>query len=175
MSNDDSLHRAALHVARNADNSVRFDSSAVAQCRPSELLIRFAFGFTVSVVAGLVSLGAGDRAGGMFLAFPAILPATLTLIERKDGEAPAEGNAAGAMLGAVAMCAFAIVSWALLDVVPSVVAELLALAVWTVAAVSLFLLARRLVTGRRASGSAVEPQVSVELGQLDQTAHHRLG
>jgi hypothetical protein len=175
MPDDDALHRAALHVARNADNSVHFDRSAVSKCKPAELGIRFVFGFVVSVVAGLVSLGAGDRAAGMFLAFPAILPATLTLIERKDGEARAEGNAAGAALGAVAMCAFAVVSWALLDVVPSVVAELLALAVWAVAAVSLFLLARRLVVGRREGGSAVEPQVSVELGQLDQAAHHRLG
>jgi hypothetical protein len=50
----------------------------------------------------------------MFLAFPAILPATLTLIERKQSKREAEEDDEGAVLGAVGMLAFAATAtWAL--------------------------------------------------------------
>src|SRR5205807_1721182 len=82
--------------------------------RPQELALRFAFGASISVVAGLVSLAWGRRAGGMFLAFPAILPATLTLIEKKEGTDDARHDVAGAFLGAFGLVAFgAVTVWAL--------------------------------------------------------------
>ncbi|MDQ1384658.1 MAG: hypothetical protein QOG65_2037, partial [Actinomycetota bacterium] len=49
------------------DESVSSDSGRLRDTRPRDLVIRFAFGFAVSVIAGFVSLGIGDRAGGLFL------------------------------------------------------------------------------------------------------------
>ena len=48
---------------------------------PRDLALRFAFGAGISIIAGLAGLLVSSRFGGMFLAFPAILPATLTLLE----------------------------------------------------------------------------------------------
>jgi len=49
---------------------------------PRDLALRFAFGAGISIIAGLAGLLVSSRFGGMFLAFPAILPATLTLLEK---------------------------------------------------------------------------------------------
>jgi MFS family permease len=75
-----------------------------------ELVLRFAFGAAISVVAGLVSLATTSTAGGMFLAFPAILPATITLIERKEDTGKAVHDLQGAVLGALGLVVFAIVA-----------------------------------------------------------------
>jgi hypothetical protein len=88
------------------------DLSKVKKLRPHELAIRFAFGAVISLVAGVVALVFGPKAGGLFLAFPAILPATLTLIEKKEGIREAVHNVEGAVFGALGMIAFAItVTW----------------------------------------------------------------
>ena len=52
----------------------------------------------------------GATAGGMFLAFPAILPASLTLIEKKEGPEAAIDDIDGAILGAGALGGFALVA-----------------------------------------------------------------
>jgi hypothetical protein len=53
--------------------------------------IRFVFGAGVSLLAGVVSTVWGARAGGVFLAFPAILLASMTLIAKEVGM-PARGT-----------------------------------------------------------------------------------
>jgi hypothetical protein len=50
----------------------------------------------------------GYRDGGVFLAFPAILPATLTLIEKKEGRQRAHEDDVGATAGSVGLFAFAL-------------------------------------------------------------------
>jgi hypothetical protein len=55
-----------------------------------EVGIRFAFGAAVSLVAGVVGVLVGAAAGGLWLAFPAILPAGLTLVEHKENRRQAE-------------------------------------------------------------------------------------
>lgn len=72
-----------------------------------ELAVRFVFGAAVSVGAGVLGKAVGARFGGMFLAFPAILPASLTLIENKEGTRKADRNAIGAVLGGMALAVFA--------------------------------------------------------------------
>ena len=72
-------------------------------------VIRFGFGFVTSVIAAVVGQLAGGRVGGLFLAFPAILPATLTLLESKEGIAQALSDIRGATIGAIGMVAFAVV------------------------------------------------------------------
>ena len=49
------------------------------------------------MVAGLIGVLVGPRAGGVMLASPAVLPATLTIIERQEGRGPAVAEVMGAV------------------------------------------------------------------------------
>jgi len=93
---------------------------------PSDLVWRFAFGAGISVVAGLAGLLVSSRFGGLFLAFPAILPATLTLLEEKDGTEEAVDDVRGAAMGAVGLLAFALAAWATRSLVVAAAAWLVA-------------------------------------------------
>jgi hypothetical protein len=86
--------------------SVGFDWSKLRSVKPGEIGIRFAFGALIAMIAGAVGLAAGPKVGGLFLAFPAILPASLTLIEKKEGPAKAWSDASGGILGSVGMAGF---------------------------------------------------------------------
>ena len=124
------------------------------EARPSGLLVRFAFGFVISVAAALLSMRFGNRFGGLFLAFPAILPASLTLIEKKHGDNPASINAMGAVLGGTALLAFATACAGLLTRVHSLLAIVLATAAWLLVATGLYFGVAAL---RQASGQRPEP------------------
>ncbi|HKC19320.1 MAG TPA: DUF3147 family protein [Candidatus Dormibacteraeota bacterium] len=106
----------------------------------SDYALRFAFGAGIALVAGVVGMLLGPKAGGVLLGFPAILPASLTLVQKKDGKDQASVDAVGAMLGAIAMIVFAVfvaVKAKTLAAVPTIV---VALIVWLVVAVSLYVL-----------------------------------
>jgi nicotinamide-nucleotide amidase len=90
------------------------DLNKIRSIRPREYLIRFAFGASISLIAGILTLRFGPRFGGLFLAFPAILPATLTLLEKKDGLAQAAADVRGAVIGSIGMIAFAVVAMTLI-------------------------------------------------------------
>ncbi len=76
------------------------------------------------------TLGSGTR--GLFLAFPAIFPASATLVEKKEKEKKAKAgidgtnrgrtlagiDAAGAALGSIGLVAFALTVWIFLGDVP---------------------------------------------------------
>jgi hypothetical protein len=49
-----------------------------------EFLTRFLLGGSVTVATGLIAAHFGPVIGGLFLAFPAILPAGATLIEKHE-------------------------------------------------------------------------------------------
>ena len=72
----------------------------------------------------------GPKAGGLFLAFPAILPASLTLIEKKEGKAEAWADASGGIIGAIGLAGFAGTAYLLLEAAGPVLALAAALAVW---------------------------------------------
>jgi hypothetical protein len=76
-----------------------------------ELALRFAFGGTITVVTQLIAQAFGPGIAGLFLAFPAILPATLTLIRDHDGARAAGEDARGALLGSVGLALFALCIW----------------------------------------------------------------
>jgi len=78
-----------------------------------DLTIRFAFGAAISTAASVIGLAAGPRFGGIFLAFPAILPATPTLIEKEESKRKAKDDDIGSILGAAALVAFAVTAWRL--------------------------------------------------------------
>jgi hypothetical protein len=113
-----------------------------------ELAIRFAFGAAVALVAGVVGMLVGAAAGGLWLAFPAILPAGLTLVEHKEHRRQAERDVRGAILGAVGMVAFAVAVYIGVPLVGGLVAVLAALLVWVVVTLGLYLGLRGLLVHR---------------------------
>ena len=115
------------------------DLGALRGVRVSELGIRFLFGFAISVAAALLAERFGPRLGGMFLGFPAILPASLTLIEEKHRSQHLAGsNAIGAILGAAALIGFALVAVPLLVRLPLLLALLIATLAWLLIGVGLY-------------------------------------
>jgi uncharacterized membrane protein YfcA len=144
-----SARRPARLFEDAVEEPVSFDGARLRDTRPRDLVIRFAFGFAVSVVAGIVSMSIGDRPGGLFLAFPAILPASLTLIADKESTSEAEVDAAGALIGAAALVAFAVVSWQALARLPLVVADAAAFGAWLVASVGTYFAVRWTIRRRR--------------------------
>src|ERR1700738_4863599 len=104
---------------------VQFKSSALRQTRWYEYLVRFVVGGAMTVVAGLIAAHFGPVVGGLFLAFPAIFPASATLIEKhvrqrkeeaglpgaRGGKEAAAVDAAGAALGSFGLAAFGLVIW----------------------------------------------------------------
>ena len=108
---------------------VQANFSALRETRWYEYLIRFGLGGAMTVIAGLIAAGFGPIVGGLFLAFPAIFPASATLIEkhareRKDkvglagarrGREAAALDAAGATLGSFGLAAFALIIWLLIE------------------------------------------------------------
>jgi len=104
---------------------IKFDTSRLGESRWYEYLVRFIFGGCVTALAGLIAKRYGATVGGLFLAFPAIFPATATLIEKhekdrkeREGKNGAERarmavglDATGAAIGAVALIVFAAIVW----------------------------------------------------------------
>jgi hypothetical protein len=132
-------------VVRERRQKVQLDSRRLLKPEWGQLGVRFAFGAGIAVAAGLVGLRWGPRAGGVFLAFPAILPAALTLLQRASGTGKTDVDAAGACLGAVALLLFA-VTVATLGPRLGVLAVLLAAVIWIAAALGLFAAGRPLLT-----------------------------
>lgn len=121
----------------------RLDLSPLKQIKLKEYIIRFFFGGTISVIAALIALLTNSRIGGIFMAFPAILLATLTIINRKDGQHKAEEDAKGAIIGALAFVVTAIILSLTLPVLPGALALVLALVIWLLCAFGLYALSYR--------------------------------
>jgi Protein of unknown function (DUF3147) len=102
----------------------------LSQVKPRDLAIRFVAGGLTSVVSGAVTLVFGARVGGLFLAFPAILAASLTLIEEDEDASQAREDARGAVVGGFAMAAFAAVAALSLTGLGGALALALAAAAW---------------------------------------------
>jgi hypothetical protein len=122
---------------------VRFDRSALRQTRWYEYLVRFVLGGAMTVLAGLIAARFGPVVGGLFLAFPAIFPASATLIEKhvrerkekaglsgsRRGKEAAALDAVGATLGSFGLAAFGLVIWLLIELSP-LLALILATSAW---------------------------------------------
>jgi uncharacterized membrane protein (GlpM family) len=121
----------------------KLDLSQLKRIKLKDYIIRFLFGGAVSVIAALISTLTNDRIGGIFTAFPAILIASLTIINRMDGQHEAEKDARGAIVGAIAFVITAIVLSLTLEVLAGALALLLALVVWVLCAIGLYALSYR--------------------------------
>jgi Protein of unknown function (DUF3147) len=104
------------------------------ELQPRELAWRFAAGAVTSIVSGAVTLAFGPRAGGILLAFPAILAASLTLIAEEEDRSEAREGARGAVIGGCALTLFAAVAALTLGEISGVLALVIATAAWLGAA-----------------------------------------
>lgn len=134
---------------------VQLNLSALRETRWYEYLIRFAFGGAMTVIAGLIADYFGPIIGGLFLAFPAIFPASATLIEKHErerkektglpgarrGREAAALDAAGAMLGSFGLAVFALIIWLLIELTPFF-ALVLATVIWLAVAALAWVLRR---------------------------------
>jgi Protein of unknown function (DUF3147) len=103
-----------------------------------DVAVRFVFGALTSALAGTVSVIANAKWAGPFLALPAILAASLTLIADEESRKRAREDARGAVLGAVALVVFAAVGAALFVRIGAGWALLLATVAWCVVAGGLY-------------------------------------
>ncbi len=121
-----------------AEKPVAIKPRKLRKITTGELATRFVFGCVAAGVAGVIALTFGNRVGGLFLAFPAILPASITLIAKQHNREKAEIDAAGATIGALSLVGFAETSRALVGHFPIVVVEVGALVVWFCAATAVY-------------------------------------
>jgi uncharacterized membrane protein (GlpM family) len=104
---------------------IKVDPSALRQTKWHQYAIRFVFGGLITAIAGVIAKEYGAGVGGLFLAFPAILPASATLIEEHEkekkqehqmegterGKEAASVDAAGAAMGSIGLFVFAFLVW----------------------------------------------------------------
>jgi hypothetical protein len=104
---------------------VKFDTSNLGLSRGYEYAIRFVFGGTITALTGIIAQRYGSEIGGLFLAFPAILPAAASVIEKhekekkeragldgtKRGRVAAGIDAAGAAMASIGLMVFALIVW----------------------------------------------------------------
>jgi hypothetical protein len=107
---------------------IKLDPSGLQQTQWHEYAIRFFFGGLITVIAGVIAKEYGPVVGGLFLAFPAIFPASATLIEKHEkqkkeneglegterGREAASVDAAGSAMGSIGLLVFALLVWRLL-------------------------------------------------------------
>lgn len=108
----------------------KLETAALKKTHPWELAVRFVFGGLIAAAAALVTKHWGPIVGGLFLAFPAILPASLTLVKQHDGKDKAIDDARGGRLGSVALVAFAATVWLAPAAWPPAVVLVVATLVW---------------------------------------------
>jgi xanthine/uracil/vitamin C permease (AzgA family) len=105
--------------------NVKVKFAALKQTKRHEYVVRFVFGGLVTVATGIIAKKFGPGIGGLFLAFPAIFPASATLVENREtekkqrvgmegtirGRNAASPEARGAAMGSVGLIVFAIIVW----------------------------------------------------------------
>lgn len=121
-------------------------------------ILRFLFGGTITVITGLLGHRYGPTIAGLFLAFPAIFPAAVTLIAKEEIEDKAaagfdgvhRGRVAGALdaygtaLGTLGLFTFALFGAHLLPVMHPALALFIAGVAWLGAAITAWVVAREI-------------------------------
>jgi hypothetical protein len=136
---------------------IKVDFSALRSVKWYEYVIRFALGGAITVATGLMAKSFGPVTGGLFLALPAIFPASATLLEKHErekkqrlgiaftirGRLAAALDARGAVMGAIAMLAFAGIVWKMLCRTNAGFSLALALSTWLFLATLLWYIRKR--------------------------------
>jgi hypothetical protein len=113
--------------------------------RPLEHALRFCFGGAITAAALKLTEVYGPGVGGLFLAFPALLPATATRLGQHDSRRAAFDEARGTIAGSVGLVSFPLVVWIAAGKFADRTTLVLALGSWLVVSA----LAWRLFLGRR--------------------------
>jgi hypothetical protein len=143
---------------------IKVDLSALTQTRWYEYAMRFLFGGAVTVATGLIANHFGPVVGGLFLAVPAIFPASATLIEKHETEKKQRAgitdqrrgrkavalDARGAAMGCIGLVAFGSVVWQLIPALNAWLSLSAALAVWLALSVLIWRLSKYFRKGRAA-------------------------
>jgi Protein of unknown function (DUF3147) len=136
---------------------VKVDFSSLRGVKWHEYLTRFVLGGLVTIATGLIAKEWGPVTGGLFLALPAIFPASATLLEKHErekkrragiaftlrGRLAAALDARGAAMGAIAMMVFALLVWRLLPQVNIAATLAISLGAWFVVATMLWYVRKR--------------------------------
>jgi hypothetical protein len=107
---------------------IKIDFSSVRETSWYHYGIRFLFGGLITAITGMIAKGWGPIVGGLFLAFPAIFPASATLVEKHEkekkekiglhgtvrGRKAAGVDAAGSVLGSIGLILFGAIVWRLI-------------------------------------------------------------
>jgi hypothetical protein len=113
--------------------TIKVDSAGLKETKWHEYALRFVAGGLTTLVAGMIARRWGPGIGGLFLAFPAIFPASATLIEKHErqrkqkkglhgeerGTDAAAIDALGAAMGSVGLVVFAGICWRLIPKYPA--------------------------------------------------------
>ena len=131
---------------------IKVDTAGLKNSKWYEFALRFSFGGAVTAFAGLIAKRYGPEVGGVFLAFPAIVPATATLIRKREqqkkeragydgaerGRAAAAVDVAGAAMGGFGLIAFSLVVWLTMREWKTPVVLAVATVVWFLVAFSIW-------------------------------------
>jgi hypothetical protein len=123
---------------------ISVDCSALTTTKWYEFALRFLFGGAVTVGTGIVAKKYGPSVGGLFLAFPAIFPSAITLVEKHErqkkrnaglvdmdrGRKAAALDAAGAAMGSVGLAGFGYTVYKCLPLVNGAVVLTVASIIW---------------------------------------------
>lgn len=104
---------------------IKLNFGALKRTRWHEYLVRFILGGLITALAGWLATAFGPAFGGLFLAFPAIFPASATLLEKHErkkkqqagiaftvrGRLGAALDARGAVMGALGGTVFGAIVW----------------------------------------------------------------
>ena len=137
---------------------IHADFSALRRTKWYQYAIRFVLGGAIAAITGMIAKKFGPEVGGLFLAFPAIFPATATLLEKhekqkkeqkglngtKRGRLAAGVDAAGAAMGTGCLLVFALIVWKLLPGNPASMVLAGATLAWVIVAVSIWAAAEKL-------------------------------
>jgi len=148
---------------------VRIRLAALKDIKPHEIGFRFLIGGACSLAAYEIAQRTGPVIGGLFLAFPAIFPASASLVEKHhrenveaaggdgvtQGRLAAAMDAAGASLGCIGLMGFALVVWRELPLQATGLVLAASLLAWVVLAAGSWLYRRKQID----SESIVLPKV----------------
>jgi uncharacterized protein (DUF983 family) len=136
---------------------IQVDLSVLGKTKWHEYAIRFVFGGLITAIAGVIAKDYGPVIGGLFLACPAIFPASATLIEKHEEKKKAcvglKGtirardaasiDAAGSAIGSVGLVCFGVITWKFLAGHSVWLVLLLATIAWLVVSALLWQLRKR--------------------------------
>jgi uncharacterized protein DUF3147 len=136
---------------------IRVDPTVLKEIRWYQILVRFCIGGLITAATGIIAKRFGPSVGGLFLAFPAIFPASATLIEKHEREereeAGIEGtkqarqavsvDATGAAMGSIGLLFFALFLTEFLGKFSSWLVMVGATLTWVVISVLLWLLRKQ--------------------------------